>query len=168
MTITRAQLREAIEAGIASATRAWPARHGRRRAAPRRGHRDQRCRLAAPYPSEALPGWLPGLSQRGSVARACQQASPRPASPAAAASRIDSTCAIERILDVDLSVEAVVLAVSGLMLRIIEGSILDFEGDAIVNAANSFLNHGGGLAKVIANSGQRATMRALRRSAAGA
>lgn len=31
------------------------------------------------------------------------------------------------------------------------GSILDFEGDCIVNPANSFLHHGAGLAHIIAN-----------------
>lgn len=36
-------------------------------------------------------------------------------------------------------------------MNIIQGSILDFDGDAIVNPANSFLRHGAGLAKVIAN-----------------
>lgn len=36
-------------------------------------------------------------------------------------------------------------------IDIVQGSILDFEGDAIVNPANSFLRHGGGLAKVIAD-----------------
>lgn len=35
------------------------------------------------------------------------------------------------------------------MIKIVEGSILDHEGDAIVNAANSFMNHGAGLARVI-------------------
>jgi O-acetyl-ADP-ribose deacetylase (regulator of RNase III) len=35
-------------------------------------------------------------------------------------------------------------------IKIIQGSILDFEGDAIVNPANSFLRHDGGLARVIA------------------
>jgi O-acetyl-ADP-ribose deacetylase (regulator of RNase III) len=37
------------------------------------------------------------------------------------------------------------------MTNIIQGSILDFKGDVIVNPANSFLRHGGGLAKVIAD-----------------
>lgn len=35
------------------------------------------------------------------------------------------------------------------MIKIVEGSILDHDGDAIVNAANSFMNHGAGLARVI-------------------
>lgn len=37
------------------------------------------------------------------------------------------------------------------MIKIIRGSILDFKGDAIVNPANSFLDHKGGLARVIAD-----------------
>lgn len=37
------------------------------------------------------------------------------------------------------------------MISIVQGSILDFEGDTIVNPANSFLRHGAGLAKVIAD-----------------
>jgi O-acetyl-ADP-ribose deacetylase (regulator of RNase III) len=36
------------------------------------------------------------------------------------------------------------------MITIKQGSILDFDGDYIVNPANSFLNHGGGLARIIA------------------
>ncbi len=36
-------------------------------------------------------------------------------------------------------------------VSIVQGSILDFQGDAIINPANSFLRHGGGLAKVIAD-----------------
>lgn len=34
-------------------------------------------------------------------------------------------------------------------IQIIQGSILDFEGDCIVNPANNHLNHGGGLARAI-------------------
>ena len=34
-------------------------------------------------------------------------------------------------------------------IEVIQGSILDFEGDCIVNPANSHLRHGGGLAKII-------------------
>lgn len=37
------------------------------------------------------------------------------------------------------------------MIEIIQGSILDFDGDTIVNPANNFLRHGAGLARVIAN-----------------
>jgi O-acetyl-ADP-ribose deacetylase (regulator of RNase III) len=40
------------------------------------------------------------------------------------------------------------------MIEIRSGSILDFEGDAIVNPANGFLRHGAGLAKIIANAAQ--------------
>lgn len=36
-------------------------------------------------------------------------------------------------------------------MNIIQGDILSFNGDAIVNPANSFLNHSGGLAKIIAD-----------------
>jgi O-acetyl-ADP-ribose deacetylase (regulator of RNase III) len=39
-------------------------------------------------------------------------------------------------------------------IEIREGSILDFEGDAIVNPANCFMNHGAGLARIIANAAQ--------------
>lgn len=37
------------------------------------------------------------------------------------------------------------------MITIETGSILDFKGDCIVNPANSFLRHGAGLAKIIAD-----------------
>lgn len=36
------------------------------------------------------------------------------------------------------------------MIRLLEGSILEATTDVIVNPANSFLRHGGGLAKIIA------------------
>lgn len=36
-------------------------------------------------------------------------------------------------------------------MNIIQGDILSFDGDAIVNPANSFLRHGAGLAKIIAD-----------------
>jgi len=36
------------------------------------------------------------------------------------------------------------------MVTLIRGSILDFEGDAIINPANSHLQHSGGLARLIA------------------
>lgn len=36
-------------------------------------------------------------------------------------------------------------------MRIIQGDILSFQGDTIVNPANLFLRHGAGLARVIAN-----------------
>lgn len=38
----------------------------------------------------------------------------------------------------------------GPLITIHQGSILDFEGDVIVNPANNFLQHGGGLAAFIA------------------
>jgi len=37
------------------------------------------------------------------------------------------------------------------MVTLIRGSILDFEGDAIINPANSHLQHAGGLARVVAD-----------------
>lgn len=40
------------------------------------------------------------------------------------------------------------------MIWIRQGSILDFEGDCIVNPANSFLQHGGGLARIIDEAAQ--------------
>lgn len=45
------------------------------------------------------------------------------------------------------------------MITVYEGSILDVKADAIVNPANSFLNHGGGLARVIDQAAQRGTPR---------
>jgi O-acetyl-ADP-ribose deacetylase (regulator of RNase III) len=39
-------------------------------------------------------------------------------------------------------------------IEIREGSILDFEGDCVVNPANSFMRHGAGLARIIADAAQ--------------
>jgi O-acetyl-ADP-ribose deacetylase (regulator of RNase III) len=39
-------------------------------------------------------------------------------------------------------------------INVVQGSILDFEGDCIVNPANSFLQHGGGLACIIDEAAQ--------------
>jgi O-acetyl-ADP-ribose deacetylase (regulator of RNase III) len=51
------------------------------------------------------------------------------------------------------------------MTNIIQGSILDFKGDVIVNPANSFLRHGAGLARVIADAATPATPGPLERKA---
>jgi len=44
-------------------------------------------------------------------------------------------------------------SVGGLTVRIIQGDITELSADVIVNAANSWLKHGGGVALAIANKG---------------
>jgi hypothetical protein len=109
MTITRAQLRKAIEAGIASATKSGlldTDADALRRVA----DTATAVQAGGAYPSGTLPVGCPAYQADLWPSLSAGEPAPGITGGGGFAHRFD--CAIERILDVDLNAEAVVVAVT--------------------------------------------------------